>query len=361
MRAKARVSFLLIMVLSLGLLLGGCRSSPVLEQIIYRQEAEETAPEEEMLDPEDEGRKDEQFDNKPEEEAETDRDTKEDQGLEGEKDEAEEAAEADHSEETMNAFDSSAAPAQATEDQNPETSESTPKPQADEQAEPDTEEESKYSNPEGEGGENENGNAAAGENIGGDAVTGKQIVDASGRTVDVPENVETVTATGAAAQFVELIGGDNRLIAADSGILSSALAMQAFPDITGIPAWWSDDADKPISPENFETLIAAHPDVCFELSGDNTFTNSQVERLAEAGISYVVLPGLSSADNLKQTAALIAEVLGGEAAEKAAAYTGWVDDVISDVSDKTAGTDLTSLYIADWDSAASYQLSDTAG
>ena len=179
--------------------------------------------------------------------------------------------------------------------------------------------------------------------------------------MDIPENVETVTATGTAAQIVELIGGENRLAAADSRLLSATLAIQAFPGLTDIPAWWPDNPDQPISSENFETLIAEHPDVCFELSGDNTFTNSQAEQLTEAGISYVVLPGLSSVDNLKQTVSLIADVLGGDAAEKAADYIGWVDDVIGDVSEKTAGTDLTSLYVADWDSEAGYQLSDTAG
>ncbi len=361
MRVKARFCFFTVMILSFSLLLGGCRSSPVLEQIIYMQEAEEPAPEEEMLDPGDAGREDEQFDNKPEDEAETQRDTEAEQGLEGEADEAEEAAEADHSEETQDDFETSAAPSQTTENQNADTPESTPEPPVNEQTEADPPEDADGSDPEGEGDDDESGEAAAGESAGGDAGTGRQIVDAEGRAVDIPENVETVTATGAAAQFVGLIGGENRLVAADSGILSSALAVQVFPELTGIPAWWPDDADKPISPENFEALIAAHPDVCFEQSGDNTFTNSQVLQLEEAGISYFVLPGLSSVDNLKQMVSLVAEVLGGEAADKAAAYIGWVDDLLGDVSGKTAGTDFTSLYIADWDSEASYQLSDTAG
>ena len=69
MRAKVRFEVLLIVFLSFSLLLSGCRSSPVLEQIIYMQEAEETAPEEEMLDPGDEGPEDEQFDNELEEES----------------------------------------------------------------------------------------------------------------------------------------------------------------------------------------------------------------------------------------------------------------------------------------------------
>ena len=361
MRAKVRFEVLLIVFLSFSLLLSGCRSSPVLEQIIYMQEAEETAPEEEMLDPGDEGPEDEQFDNELEEKAETERDTEEDQGLDGEEDEAQEAADDDHSEETQNDFETSAEPTQTTENSNPETPESTPEPQVSEQAENDLPEGEEDGEPEGDGEEDDNTEAAAGESVGGDTVTGKQIVDASGRTVDIPENVESVTATGTAAQIVELIGGENRLVASDSSLLSAALAIQAFPDLSNIPAWWPDNPNQPISSENFETLIEAHPDVCFELSGDNTFTNSQVEQLTEAGISYVVLPGLASVDNLKQTVSLIAEVLGGDAAEKAAVYIGWVDEVISDVSGKTAGTDLTSLYIADWDSEASFQLSDTAG
>ena len=360
---RLKIHIITIVILSCGLLLSGCRSSPVLEQIIYMHEAEETAPEEEMLDPGDEGQEDEQFDNEPEDEVETERDTEADQGLEGEEEEAEQAeqaAQADHSEETQDEFDTSAAPTQITENQNPETSESTAEPQAGEQTEPDLPDEENV-DPEGDGTENETGETAAEESVGGDSVTSRQIVDASGRTVNIPENVETVTATGTAAQIVELIGGENRLAAADSSFLSASLAMQAFPDLTSVSALWSDNPDQPISSENFETLIEVHPDVCFELSGDNTFTNSQVERLTEEGISYVVLPGLSSVDNLKLTVSLVAEVLGGDAVENAAAYIDWIDDVINDVSGKTAGTDITSLYIADWDSDVSYQLSDTAG
>jgi ABC-type Fe3+-hydroxamate transport system substrate-binding protein len=352
MRAKIKLCFLLIMVLPFCLLLGGCRSSPVLEQIIYKQEAE-MSNSDEMLDPGDTGQEDEQLDNKPEEEADTERDTDEDQGLEGDDDDAQDAAESDHNNQSQDDFDTPSAPTQST------PPESSPDPQSGEQPGGDPTDENEGGNPDGEG--DENGDGETPDNTGGDTATGKQIVDASGRTVNVPQNVGTVTATGAAAQIVELIGGENRLAATDSGILSSELAMQAFPDLSSVPSWWSDNANNPISAKNFEALIAAHPDVCFELSGDNTFSNSQVEQLAAADISYVVLPGLSSADNLKQTVSLIAEVLGGEAVEKAEAYSAWVDSVVSEVSNKTAGTDLTSLYIADWDSGASYQLSDTAG
>ena len=191
--------------------------------------------------------------------AETERDTEEDQGLDGEEDEAQEAADDDHSEETQNDFETSAEPTQTTENSNPETPESTPEPQVSEQAENDLPEGEEDGEPEGDGEEDDNTEAAAGESVGGDTVTGKQIVDASGRTVDIPENVESVTATGTAAQIVELIGGENRLVASDSSLLSAALAIQAFPDLSNIPAWWPDNPNQPISSENFENTHRGAP------------------------------------------------------------------------------------------------------
>ena len=75
------------------LLLTGCRASPVLEETIYTQASEVTDDRQQMLDPEDEGEKTEDFDNTEDEEAETPRDTASDAGSAGESGEARKSTE----------------------------------------------------------------------------------------------------------------------------------------------------------------------------------------------------------------------------------------------------------------------------
>lgn len=332
---QARI--LLVLSLLAALLLSACRSSPVLEQVVYVYTAPQVDKEQEKLDPEDEGQEDDQFENQEKDTADTVRDTTPDEGLEDDQ------GDADHSMETD--YDSSQP--NDTPAQNQPAPEPSPEPSPEETG---SGEAPAPENPgEGEGG--------APQETPGDTPTYKQVVDATGEAVQLPENVGAVTALGAAGQMVEMLGGSGRLTGSDGVFLSSGLARSAFSDLGGVAGYWSTSGGG-ISEGDFASLVAAAPDVCFAFSGQSTFTDGQVAELRENGIAYVVLPPLNSVENLKQAVSIVGQVLGGEAEAIAADYAAWVDNLVSQVSSRTSGSSYVTLYISQWDSDASYHLSE---
>ena len=306
------------------LLLAACRPSPVLEEIIYEQKQEEVDPSEEVIDPEDEGEENEDIDDEIIDDPETQRDDDISQGLQGEEESAETAVTADYSEISNEDFEAGSAQTETPEDVDiAETG--------------------------GGGAEN-----VENPDIGEDVITGKSIVDASGRTVTIPENVETATAISGAAQMMVMLGASEKLLASDAEFLSSAIG-------TGAESLWSPKDSGVSTLNSLEKLIELAPDVCFEISGEATFTSAQVQALADAGISYVVLPDFTSVDNLTTAANLMAQILGGDTQAKADAYSKYVNNVVSEVSKKTVGVELTTIYISRWDKNATYQLTGTQG
>lgn len=331
----------LLLAVLLGLSCSACRESPVLHEVRYEHTAPEVDPEQEMLDPEDDGAKDEQFDREKDESAETVRDSTENMGFEDPSfADAEHSTEVDYSPEASNGWQSQDAPSGTAQSEGNGENAKDPSPS-----------DSESENP---------------ENLPDNSGALKQVVDGSGRTVTLPANIETVTAVRWAAQMVEMLGGSGRLLAADNDFLSSSLAMAAFSDLKNVRSLWSGSGNSGMTGNQFAALLELKPDVCFEISGENTFSEAQIRQLDAAGIAYVVLPALTSVDTLKQAVSLLADILGTnhttgtDASSIAASYAKWVDGVVGDVKDKIS-SDCTSLYLSDWDSSATYVLDHTKG
>ena len=335
----------LLLAVLLCFALSACRESPVLHETLYMSAQEEIDEEQEELDPEDEGEKDEQFENEEEEEADTKRGEEDDLGLTGEENDVSNAASVEYSASAGHEWEAGSSDTDIA--QNGEGN-------ADSSNSVET--------------EAEDGTEASPENVAdANLETAKQVVDGAGRAVTLPENVETVTAVRWAAQMVEMLGGSGRLAAADSDLLSSSLASATFSDLSGVKPLWAGDGSGSMSDSNFETLLTLHPDVCFEISGENTFTNSQIAQLEEAGIAYVVLPKLNSVANLDTALSIMVQILdtnhstGESASTIARSYSSWVSSTVNTVKSKTSDQALTSLYIAGWDVNAQYILNNTHG
>lgn len=317
-------------MLFVSVLMTGCKQSPTLQEVRYTDDASQVDTDIDQLDPEDWGQLNEQLQNEQNDESQTDRDEEDDRGLEN-----------DDSENNDKSADVDYRP------DKPSDLQSDDDPQM---------------NANGDGSMNDSGQTSgdgqAPEYVPGDPNSGKQIVDASGRTVTVPENVGSVAAVGAAAQMVEMIGGAGKLMAADSALLSSSLAKTAFSDISDVKSWWSGNGSEGISAANFSSLLAAKPDVCLELSGSNAFSADQAAQLSQAGIAYVVLPALSSQKDLENAVTLVGQMFGDAGASKAKEYNSWVESTVKNVNGKAA-SDMTSLYLTEWDDSAQYSL-DTA-
>lgn len=459
---KRRLSALLCIFLSV-LLLVGCRESPSLEQIVYTQDASEVDPDQQALDPEEEGQEDERFTQEMTEDADTQRDTEEalaaadpegqddapasdirysdtgvddypaeekpqsgdapqgSSGQEAPKETPQESSGQGESQETPQENSGQGesqetpegksgqeppqeAPQETVGDAAPVSTESSPTEELpkeksenendknnkngkndkndkndkstpsqeptekngglDELGEVDDQDETPQpTNPEpqdpGETGTpNSTGNPDDPDNPmpeitePGDEPK-KQIVDESGSQVEVPQDVQTVTAVGAAASMVEMLGGSGRLVGSGSDFTSNSIAMSVFADLGSVNTWWEGSGKSPISDTAFASLLSVKPDVCFEMSGDNTFTKAQVGQLQDAGIAHFVLPGLSSVDNLKLAVRMMAEILGTTSAgdnsqEIAESYCSWVDSVLANVQGQNSDTVLSSLYISGW-------------
>ncbi|MGN0968761.1 MAG: hypothetical protein ACI4O3_05765 [Oscillospiraceae bacterium] len=331
----------LLLALFLCVPLSSCRESPVLHEVRYEHTAPEVDPEQDMLDPEDDGAEDEQFDQEQNENAETKRDSMENMGVEDPSSaDTEHSTEVNYSPESGNDWQSQNAPSGTAQSEGNSENAKVPSPS-----------DSESENP---------------ENFPNNSDSLKQVVDGSGRTVTLPANVETVTAVRWAAQMVEMLGGSGRLLAADSDFLSSPLAKAAFSDLKDVSGLWTGSGNSGMTGDQFSLLLELAPDVCFEISGENTFTEAQIQQLDEAGITYVVLPALTSAEKLKQAVNLLGEILGTNvdtgvsSSGIAASYAKWVDGVVSDVKGKVP-SDCISLYLSDWDSSTTYVLDHTKG
>ncbi|MCD7861247.1 MAG: hypothetical protein LUG25_05020 [Oscillospiraceae bacterium] len=181
------------------------------------------------------------------------------------------------------------------------------------------------------------------EGAGSGAAVYKQVVLPDGTYLDVPSGLGSAAATGEAAILVQMLGGSGALVATSADFLENTFAQTVFADegAADIPAFWSGDGSAPLSDEAFARLLALSPGVCFELSGQMTFTESQIAALGEAGIEYVVLPSLASASGIRSAVSVVGTALGDrsaagglDAAAQAEAYLAWHDALLSGLAER---------------------------
>lgn len=420
-RKKKKRKLFLMLLCMLAVLCAGCRTSPVLEQIIYQQN-EEPDKDNDTNSVDNDEENEEEDDQLAAKETVDDSDTNRDQSKEDavsgdQKEEADKAYEGEYQEkadsvgadsqgqvassETKGNGTSSNSEKQqdngaggqneTTDDEKQETAapsepsetepETEPQTEAGGQNEPETEEtpaenpdspesvDETESNDSGEDdGEGGNGNLENGETSGEEyepveEITYKQVVDARGVSVDVPENVDGVTAVGEAATIVEMLGGSGRLIASSGSFTGNSLAASAFSSqgFSSVRTWWDGNGSGTISSGNFSALLEAAPDACFEISGQSTFNSSQIEAMQEAGIAYVVLPSFTSIENIKSAVQIVGAVLGDRSSDGgtnapsiASSYASWANDVIGKVQGR--GSAKYTLYISEWDSSAYWEI-----
>ena len=367
MRRIIRSLFTVILLVFVCFSNSGCRMSPVLEQVIYTMADAETDHENETKvkdnAPEHEDMDDSLSSKAEDEQSNTERDWEEadPQQGEGENEESVEAIE----------YDSNAARRQAPDD-----------PDRDDGVE-----------------DVDVGGSAFFEEgtliLAGTERVMRQIVNANGQIIDIPQDVGTVAAVGEAAIIVQMLGGAGRLAATSQSVAANPWASVIFGDegLARTPALWSGEGDSAISQAGFERLLELSPDVCLDISGWQSFTAEQLEQLAAHGIAYMVLPPLNNSGNIKTSVFLVGELLGDKSGEGglnapalASSYISWFDGIVASVRsrverfnygdldfdfDKYASRSESilesetadgfyTLYISDWDPTAQYKVySDT--
>ncbi len=374
---KHRLGKLLLIVLCVSLLvfLAGCRPSPVLEQIIYEQN-HQVDPDTETKTMNDDLENEEPDEDIPSRETVDDSEQEKDQeytsALAGDED--------TDSEDPYAVYDVTYSPSgdlseptetNPTEGSTSDTATGSTKAGGDEGG----------NTPSGEGeepgndglseGDSGGGTSAGDEQSGGGngngddgAVSGEGLDPGDASTpMEDPDNGEPeelptgsrVTAVGEAAAIVEMMGDSAQLVGTSSSFYENSLEQQVFASqgASEVPVWWDGDGSSPC--RNFDALLEAHPDVCFVISGQNTFSEEQYAALDGAGIPYVLLQ-LNTIENIKTAVKRVGEVLGDDATRIASDYCNWADNTITWAKGSYGAKATT--YIGDWDDQAYWQLTN---
>ncbi len=381
MRKHWRGIQLLIVLCVLTVFLAGCRPSPILEQIIYEQN-HEVNPDTETKAMDDDPENEEQDEDIPSRETVDDSEQ-----TKGEAHTAALAGDEDTSDETDAVYDVAYAPSgDLSEPDETNPTEGSASEEATGSTEAGGDEGGTAPAEEGQPGgtddtsgdqSNENGGSNSdldddnsskdGSSYTPDPETSepKHIIDATGREVEVPENVGTVTAVGEIATIVEMLGGDNRLLASSNSFKANQLAMQAFASqgAENVYEWWDGDGSTSAC-KNIGALVEAHPDVCFEISGEDTFDGDQITALDAAGIAYVLLYPLDTITHIQDDVTLVGQVLGNnpdyniDSESIARNYCDWTNNVVNQSS---GGNQKATVYIDRWDDDASWTITETGG
>lgn len=357
-----RRKFIGAIICSLIFCLTSCRPSPTLEQVIYTQEAQEVDLEDETKVTDNQPETSEKVEDlSPKEEvdeSQTQRDQERDAPVPGEQESEKITSDVEYDEDS------------SLDTKTEQKKDNTPIPDA-----------------------NEAGDSmAGGDNTArlSDDPNAKQIVDAYGRIVELPQNADKVSACGEAAALVQMLGGSGRLVATSQNFIDNTVVSEIFgsENIARVQALWSGSGTSEISANKFQALLAARPEVCFEFSGQETFNREQVDILHERGIAYVVLPSLNTVDNINLAVQIVGDILGDKSSEGglnapalAREYINFCKSVTNDVSrrvprfahnqvdynnDKykngvkflsgTHDSGKYSLFVSDWDDLAYYKI-----
>ena len=214
----------------------------------------------------------------------------------------------------------------------------------------------------------------------------QRVLDVNGDPVDVPETTDRIAAVGTAAAFVEMLGGNGRLVATSYDFSESPLTSQVFGET--VPTLWSGNGSGPLSDEAFEQLLAARPQVCLIESGSSTFTDAQLGSLSANGIQPVTIPKFNTTRNIEMAVTLIGQILGDKSSDggqnaisNASSFINWRQGILSKVSSAcsryaynavdydndrsttkvrylSSNSDKISytLYVNDWDNSAAWQI-----
>ena len=191
-----------------------------------------------------------------------------------------------------------------------------------------------------------------------DVETGREMVDDSGTETEVPEQVESLAATGNAAVLIEMLGGGS-ILRYSSENLKEGLSGRIF-DTKDTQVLWQGSGNTPLSEQDFQSLLESAPAVCLEISGQTSFTEEQVRNMQDAGIQYVVIPAITGLSSACQAVEQTAKIIGSsEAEERSKEFLQFCSKIESYVSGKTSAYSPDGINFEDGSSA--YSLSETDG
>jgi ABC-type Fe3+-hydroxamate transport system substrate-binding protein len=175
----------------------------------------------------------------------------------------------------------------------------------------------------------------------------REVEDANGVKVALPEKVNRVVAPGEAAFIIQMLGGKGILSGTSGNVASNALGATVFSseDISAAQQLWAGDGASPMSGANFDALLATPPDVVVMVSGDDSFSAAQIATLKENAIPLVTLPKPNTHTNIVRAVKIAGKMIGDRSAEPggvdaaalAEAYETYANDLLDRVQNLAGG------------------------
>lgn len=362
-KGKKLQILMLLMVLVCTVLLSGCRESLVIQEIIYDQASKDIDFQNELKiaeNNEDSQNEDENLPQKKSEKADKKAEEKHQASKKGDKKNDGEASDTKHNPDAKNNEDN------------------------------DSEGSKAGKNGEKDQASDDNSTAGASDNP-----NDRQIYDGNGNVIDLPEKVNSVVVSGDAAPIIQMLGGKSIISGSSASFTGSSLAKEVFKseDLDKAKTLWDGDGSSAMSSSDFNELIKMDPDVCVVVSGQNSFTDSQLSTLKKKGIACVTLPPLNTSYNIQDAVTVAGDMIGDRSGEKggvnakdlASEYVSYCKKLVSEVKGKTGlftwnnidfnndasvnGTKKTkstasngqyTLYISQWENA-SYTITNNSG
>lgn len=155
-----------------------------------------------------------------------------------------------------------------------------------------------------------------------------RIVTVDGTDYEIPQQVDKVAPTiGALAQIAEMVSTDGDNIAATSIAQIGDRFKEVFPGYEqGNPNGY-DTSD-------IESVIESGAQVVYGPRA--MYTDEQLQQLTDAGVVFIPMNNLATIDGICSTTEAIGEILGGESAEKAKAFSQYWKANIEDCQNRTA-------------------------
>ncbi|HEY2629327.1 MAG TPA: ABC transporter substrate-binding protein [Usitatibacter sp.] len=159
--------------------------------------------------------------------------------------------------------------------------------------------------------------------------TARTVTDIANRTVELPEVVKRVADPWHANNaIVFMLGGADRIVATSNQAARQPWLKRLYPPIEAVPVAFSEAGDA-----NIETLAAARPDVILMAYGGTP--PRWLPKADALHIPVVLMPNTSLAD-LKTTALMTGQVLGGDSLQRASEFVRYFDANIARVERVTS-------------------------
>ena len=158
-----------------------------------------------------------------------------------------------------------------------------------------------------------------------------------------PSNLATVAAPGQIALYVEMLGGQNRLLATSPSFKYDPWAPRIFGDLNSerVMGLWENDGTMAMSDPQFRQLLQANPEGVFYIFDEDeaplqSFTPEQLNELAANKIYRIPLHPFNRTENIIENVRIIGQVLGDrtkdisgakDANQMAEEYVSWVETV----------------------------------